>query len=144
MLNPKSKKKNKRKKKRLEDVLGAEQRYTPLEITLEDGTLGSPDAVAPLFCTNSCKCILFVTTMVLLLPVLVYIIVDKSGFEISIHPKQASSPQQENEPPIIVGVAQPKQAVPPPTSETLSDDEQPPIARGNMRIGRTRKDDCKQ
>lgn len=127
MLNPKSKKNTTRKKKRLEDILGAEQRYTPLEITLEDGTLGSADMAAAAPFVTKCKCILVVATMLLLLPIIVYFILNKSGFEISIHPKQ-TPPPQENQPPTITGVAQPKQATVPSssTSKTVSDEEQSP------------------
>lgn len=114
MLNPQRKKKS-RRKRRLEDVLGAEARYSPLEIS-EDGTFGAHDDAAPFW--TKCKCILFGMTMVLLIPILVFVILDKCGFEISIHPKQESQP-----PPIITGVAQPKQL---PSSGENSSNVKPP------------------
>lgn len=114
MLNPQRKKKS-RRKRRLEDVLGAEARYSPLEIS-EDGTFGAHDDAAPFW--TKCKCILFGMTMVLMIPILVFVILDKCGFEISIHPKQESQP-----PPIITGVAQPKQL---PSSGENSSNVKPP------------------
>lgn len=111
MLNPKSKKKAGRTKRRLEDVLGAEQRYEPLEITLDDGSLASSHSSHH---GRSWKGAAFFVSTILLLPLLVYYIFDKSGLVIVIDkraPTEAptfSLQQEEEDKPIITGVAEPK------------------------------------
>lgn len=115
MLKPSNKKKKNSKKR---DVLGENQRYEPLEIAAEENEDGTVSFSSPHHSQPSMtrwKGAFFIST-ILLVPLLVYYIFDKSGLVIVIDKRpdaigtddDAPLSFTESSPPIITGIQEPK------------------------------------